>query len=129
MVVTTIQSWYFRFNDRFLNLLTGTTYPIFWMPSSPDLTTMYFFFLWEYVKNTVNLEKIHHLNFLRGRITAAVKTITTKIYEYKWIINSTFVGPNQNLFEFFKTRYKNWIFCSYCKKKKKTLTRIQQFKI
>jgi hypothetical protein len=67
------------FNEKFPNAWIGKGGPISWPPRSPDLTQMDCF-LWGYVKNCVQGEKIRDLKHVRDRIP----TVTPDIIQQTW---------------------------------------------
>jgi hypothetical protein len=65
-------------DEKFPNKWTDRSGLIPWPPRRPDLTILAFFF-GECNKNTVCVEKIRHLQHMKGRICAAIETATPEM--------------------------------------------------
>jgi len=62
-------------NERFPDVWIGRGGPKPWPPRSPDLSLLDFF-LWEYIKNIVYVDKVRKIQHLQERITTAIETVT-----------------------------------------------------
>jgi hypothetical protein len=67
----------------------GRSGPIAWPPRSPDLTSLYFFFLWACLKNIVYEVKSNDLQHLKARIRTAVATVTPNMLDRLDICRAT----------------------------------------